>query len=109
MLQRRPTRPPANVYWATALVDSFGLPPPSATDVRFHANGQQALEALRDVLESARARLDITTFLLHVDDLGREVLARLTQRAKAGLAVRLLLDGAGAWLATHPRTRVLRA
>ena len=88
------TSPPG--HWAAELIDSFGLPPPSRCAIRMHGDGQRAKEALFDVLASARDRLDVCTFIIGDDALGAEVIHRLAQRARAGVKVRVLLDGFGA-------------
>jgi len=48
------------------------------------------------VIDAARERLDICTFIIGNDALGREVVVRLAQRAAEGVRVRVLLDGFGA-------------
>ena len=100
--------PCADAHWAAQLLCSFGLPPPAGGVVRFHADGQEALDALWQIIESARHRLDVGTFLVADDALGRELVARLTRRARDGVRVRLLVDGAGVWFARHPSFRSLR-
>ena len=100
--------PCADTHWAAQLLCSFGLPPPAGGTVRFHADGQEALEALWQVVESARNRLDVGTFLVADDALGRELIERLAHRAREGVRVRLLVDGAGVWFARHPSFRRLR-
>jgi len=99
----------ANAHWAATLIGSFGLPPPRPTVVQFHADGAQARAALWKTIDSAQNRLDLCTFLVGDDLLGRELLERLTQRAQAGVTVRLMIDGAGLWLVRHPSFAKLRA
>src|SRR5512147_2878531 len=52
---------------------------------RFHANGAEARIALWEVIDSATATLDVCTFLVGDDDLGRAVVKRLLQRAREGV------------------------
>lgn len=98
----RPTglpRPPRRVppeHWAAELIESFGLAAPSRCAVRLHTDGVAAREALWQVMDSARERLDLCTFIIGDDAFGHEVLARLTRLAQRGVAVRVLLDGFGA-------------
>lgn len=106
---KRPTGFDPEAHWAAALIESFGLAPPRPTAVRFHSDGLQARAALWEVIESAEKRLDLCTFLVGDDALGRELVQRLTARAQAGVAVRLMVDGAGLWLARHPSFEGLRA
>ncbi len=95
-------------HWAADLLVSFGLSPPAPCRTRFHADGAEAREALWDVIDSARERLDLCTFLIGSDDFGREALARLAQRARAGVQVRLLLDGLGGWSVPRDGLRALK-
>lgn len=95
-------------HWAAQMIGSFGLPAPAAAAVRFHADGRQALEALWRCIDSARGRLDVCTFLVANDPVGTELIARLTGKAAQGVRVRMLIDGAGAWMVRHPSFRPLR-
>ncbi len=92
------------------LADAMGLPPSSGyRDLRIDADGQQALEQLRAVVQEARHTLDVCTFLIGHDALGREFSALLAQRAGAGVRVRLLVDGIGIYLGGRIDLRSLRA
>ena len=92
----RPRRTVAAAHWASDLIESFNLAPPSLCDIRLHADGTAARTALWDTIASARHRLDVCTFIIGKDALGSEVVARLAQRAREGIKVRVLLDGFGA-------------
>jgi cardiolipin synthase len=83
-------------HWAADLIDSFELPSPSPCTTRFHADGHAARQALVAVIESARHRLDVSTFIIGRDPFGDDVVRRLAARAQAGVQVRVLLDGFGA-------------
>lgn len=85
-------------HWASELIECFGLAPPGKCQVRFHEDGAQSRDAMWDVIEHATHRLDLSTFIIGNDELGCEVITRLTRRARAGVKVRLLLDGYGALL-----------
>ncbi len=92
--QLNPVAPgPEPMHWAPSLLCGFGLAAPSPTRVRFHANGAEARDALWEVIASARDTLDVGTFLIGDDPLGREALSRLKERAHAGVRIRLLHDG----------------
>lgn len=82
-------------HWAAELIECFGLAPPSRAEVQLHRNGIEARDALWKVIEAARERLDICTFLIGNDPIGSEVVERLVKRAQAGVRTRLLLDGFG--------------
>ena len=92
----RPPRAAPAGHWAAELIDCFGLAPPSPCSVRMHDDGATARNALWEVIEGARERLDICTFIIGDDALGQEVIERLARRAREGIKVRVLLDGFGA-------------
>ncbi|GAA4355287.1 phospholipase D-like domain-containing protein [Variovorax defluvii] len=92
-------RPPRSVpagHWAADLIESFGLAAPGPCSVRFHADGTAARDALWQVIEGARRRIDVCTFIIGDDALGHEAINRLSRRAREGIKVRVLLDGFGA-------------
>lgn len=97
----RPARSAAAGHWAAELIDSFGLAAPSPCGVRMHADGAAARDALWQVIEGARERLDVGTFIIGSDNFGREVMERLVRRAREGIKVRVLLDGFGALSLPH--------
>ncbi|MGR4867330.1 phospholipase D-like domain-containing protein [Variovorax sp. LARHSF232] len=92
----RPPRSSPASHWAAELIESFGLAPPSPCDIRMHADGTDARAALWEVIEGARERLDVGTFIIGTDAFGQDVLSRLVRRAREGVKVRVLLDGFGA-------------
>lgn len=80
------------------LLDTLNVPPPlPASDVHFHRDADESRTALYEMLESARASIDISMFILGRDKIGREILEILCRRAAAGVNVRLLLDGVGSF------------
>lgn len=92
------------------LADAMGLPPASPyQDLVIHDDGQQALDSLRRLLRQARHTLDLCTFLVGNDVLGREITELLMQRAREGVRVRLLVDGVGIYLGGRIDLRRLRA
>ncbi|MDB5851451.1 MAG: phospholipase [Rhodoferax sp.] len=92
----RPRRTVAAAHWASDLIESFNLAPPSLCDVQLHADGLAARTALWDTIARAKHRLDVCTFIIGEDALGSEAVARLAERAREGVKVRVLLDGFGA-------------
>ena len=92
----RPRRSVPAGHWAADLVESFGLAAPGPCAVRFHADGGAARDALWEVIEGARTRIDVCTFIIGDDALGHEAINRLSRRAREGIKVRVLLDGFGA-------------
>ncbi len=92
------------------LADAMGLPAASQYQgLVIHDDGQQALESLRALLQQARHTLDLCTFLIGSDALGREITDLLIQRARDGVRVRLLVDGVGIYLGGRIDLRRLRA
>ncbi len=91
------------------LTQAMGLPVPEAyEDLHIHEDGRAALSALRRIIKGARQTLEVSTFLLGRDALGKEIAARLKQRARAGVRVRLLIDGVGFYMGGHPELEGMR-
>lgn len=95
--------PPATAVRAQQLGLAMGLPDPVAYEgLHIHEDGTQALNALRHMIDAARSTLEISTFLFGRDVLGDEIAERLKQAARAGVRVRLLIDGIGIYLGGYP-------
>lgn len=60
-------------------------------------HGRETLEELRRRIMGAKRRISIATYVLGNDDVGRELVALLTARAKEGIEVRLLVDAIGSF------------
>ena len=92
------------------LAAAMGLPRAATyQQLAIHQDGHDALQALRRVILGANATLDLCTFLLGQDALGHELMALLKERARAGVRVRLLIDGIGVYLGGHPDLKPLSA
>ena len=83
-------------HWAEDLIESFGLPPAAPSRVTFHRDGAESHAALASILQRANRRLDICTYILGDDSLGREVTDLMIASAERGVRVRFLIDGVGA-------------
>ncbi|MFF7333860.1 phosphatidylserine/phosphatidylglycerophosphate/cardiolipin synthase family protein [Streptomyces sp. NPDC090306] len=59
-------------------------------------NGDAIFPAMLDAIRSAEETIDMMTFVYWRGDIAREFAAALGERARAGVRVRLLLDGFGA-------------
>jgi cardiolipin synthase len=90
-------------HWAEDLIESFGLPPAASSRVTFHRDGDESHAGLVSILQRANRRLDICTYILGDDSLGREATELMMASAKRGVRVRFLIDGVGAL--QLPRTR----
>jgi len=87
---------------------AMGLPAPVVcTHLNVHEDGAQALVALRRIIDGAARSLELSTFLFGRDVLGDEIAERLMQRARAGVKVRLLIDGIGIYLGGYPDIKKL--
>jgi cardiolipin synthase len=60
-------------------------------------SGEEAYRHLTRIIDNAERSIHITTYILGHDDVGSDILERLTRRAKDGLEVKLLLDDVGSW------------
>jgi cardiolipin synthase len=95
--------------WPQRLAASMELPPAAGyRTLRVHQDGTEALQALREIASAATRTLDVCTFLIGRDPLGDEVCELLAARARAGVRVRLLLDGVGRYLGGYRGLRKLR-
>lgn len=96
-------------HWAEDLIDSFGVPPAAPARIHWHQDGNEARTALWGVFAGARSRLDVCTYILGDDPFGREAAERLILSARAGVRVRLMIDGVGALQLSRSRLRQLRS
>jgi cardiolipin synthase A/B len=96
--------------WVQQTLHALGQPAPAAYQgLHIHADGTMALRALRAHLDAAQQSIDVCTFILGRDLLGRDVIDRLCAKARAGVRVRLLLDGMGSLMAGRPDLKPLQA
>ena len=84
-------------------------PPVGGNTVRLLTTGEDAYAALEDHIRAARHSIQITTFILGRDNVGRRIVQLLAQRAREGVKVRLLLDGVGCLLTGRGFVDPLRA
>jgi len=89
--------------WAIRTIAALGQPAPSSyRDLVVHADGRDALAALWRVIDGAAETIDICTFIIGRDAVGDAVVARLVAKARAGVRVRLMVDGMGKLMSRHP-------
>ncbi len=116
-LARPPTRPALEHSradpggsWAVETALALRQPAPAPyDDLHLHADGRSAIQALWDTIESAGHSIDLCTFIIGRDAVGVELIARLSSKARAGVTVRLLLDGLGSLMRSRPDLEPLRA
>jgi cardiolipin synthase A/B len=76
----------------------IGVPMTEGNAVRVLRNGNEIFPAMLRAIESAEDTIDLLTFIYWSGDIGTAFAEALSERARAGLRVRVLLDGWGA----HP-------
>ena len=95
--------------WVLQTLHALGQPAPAAyRDLNIHADGSQALQALWRHLDAAQESIDVCTFILGRGPVGQRVIEALCAKARAGVRVRLLLDGMGSLMAGRPDLKPLR-
>ncbi|MDY0212848.1 MAG: phospholipase D-like domain-containing protein [Desulfuromonadaceae bacterium] len=95
---------PKEIHGIDRLLRSYGVA--GACDgnrMRLCRTGEEGYAALVEIIEQARESLWVSTFILHPDVVGRDIIERLARRAATGVEVRVLLDGVGS-LHTGKRT-----
>ena len=90
------------------LAGAMGLAPAASyRQLAIHQDGHEALLALQRIILGASRTLDICTFLLGRDAVGRNLTALLMRKARQGVQVRLMIDGIGLFMGGHPRLQPL--
>jgi cardiolipin synthase len=72
-----------------------GLPITTATDVRLLVDGAATYDAILDAVRQARHHVHLEYYIYAADRSGTALRDALVERARAGVAVRLLLDAVG--------------
>lgn len=94
--------------WAIETVVALGGPAPAIyDDLNVHKDGHDAREALLDIIDTAQRSIDLCTFILARDSFGDIVIARLCDKARSGVRVRVLLDGMGSLMGGRPKLKPL--
>jgi len=83
--------------------------PAEFDDLHVHADGSDALHALWQVIDGAQHSIDLCTFIIGRDTVGHALLDRLCAKARAGVRVRLMIDGLGRLMTPSPGMRPLIA
>jgi cardiolipin synthase A/B len=104
-----PAAPAGEGSWAVQTAAALGQPAPAAYHaLQLHADGAEALAALWQVIAGAQHSIEVCTFILGDDALGAQVIERLCAKARAGVKVRLMLDGLGRLMGGRPDLKPLR-
>jgi cardiolipin synthase len=90
-------RPPsyAGTPIAHTVMASGAAAPVAGNRVQLLTTGESAYNTLEEAIRAATYSIHITTFILGRDDTGRRLVRLLSERARAGVKVRLLLDSVG--------------
>ena len=72
---------------------------------RLCRTGDEIFESMKEILKSARRSIYLSTFIYQSDAVGQAILEILVEKAKAGVEVRLLMDGVGS---LHTRSRFFK-
>lgn len=87
--------PPDNQEIAQLLVRAGTFPPNRNNTITIVDDGIKAYDSLVNLLKSAQDSVEIATFILGRDEVGKALVQILAQKAGEGLEVRLLLDALG--------------
>ncbi|MEA3240456.1 MAG: cardiolipin synthase, partial [Pseudomonadota bacterium] len=72
--------------------------PVAGNHCRVIDDGVEAFQTLTELIEEAETSIEITTFILGRDDVGRRLVTLLARKARQGVKVKLLLDALGCFL-----------
>jgi len=86
---------------AQTVVSAGGSPPVAGNRLKLLTTGEEEFAALEHHIRQAQDTIHITTFILGRDDTGRRIVALLTEKARQGVKVRLLLDAVGCLLSSR--------
>jgi cardiolipin synthase A/B len=104
-----PAAPASEASWAVQTAAALGQPAPTAYHaLHLHTDGTEALAALWQVIAGAQHSIDVCTFIVGDDPLGAQFIERLCTKARAGVKVRLMLDGLGRLMGGRPDLKPLR-
>ena len=85
------------------VLTSYNLPPATwGNKIKLCQDGVEAFEALLEIIDKAKESIHIQTFVFGTGNTGQILEKHLTERAKAGVKVRLMIDAFGS-LGLHRR------
>ncbi|MBW2094116.1 MAG: cardiolipin synthase [Deltaproteobacteria bacterium] len=87
--------PADNQEIAQLLVRAGTFPPDQSNAITIIDDGIKAYDGLVNLLRGAQESIEVATFILGRDEVGRALVQILAQKAREGLEVRLLLDALG--------------
>lgn len=87
--------PPALRQLAALGSGACGLPVSSATAIELLVGGAQTFDAIFEAIRQARHHVHLEYYIVEPDLIGTQLRDLLAERARAGVAVRLLIDSLG--------------
>lgn len=95
----RPATPPAGTSPDSAgAFAALGAPPArTGNRIKLIADPEDAAAEVNELIDGARDTLDVCTYLVQPDAVGRAVVDRLTARVRDGVQARLMIDRIGGW------------
>ncbi len=98
------------LFGTERLLASYGVPPArEGNRLELVNSGSEAYSRIMDLIDAARSTIHITTYILGWDVGSRALVERLAERAREGVAVRLLIDDLGSWRLPRRNLRPLIA
>lgn len=95
-------------FFGSALALSDPVPIPG-NKVELLANGDEYFPAMLKAIRAAEKTVNFAAYILHSDEVGRQFRDAFCERARAGIEVRILLDGIGSsWSLDNSDVRMMR-
>ena len=109
-IDRPPTETPIpKTLQIERMLLQYGLPAATqGNDLALQTGGVEAWDALIGIVEGAQVSLDVTLYVLGNDAVGKAFCGALENRARAGVAVRVILDNIGSLYRPRAALRALR-
>ncbi|MCB1807828.1 MAG: cardiolipin synthase [Candidatus Competibacteraceae bacterium] len=85
-----------------------GQPPRAGNAVQMLCNGEQIYPAMQTAIKQARHSIHLASYIFDTDQVGREFIALLQERVRAGVAVRVIVDGVGECYSWPRASKLLR-
>lgn len=82
--------------WCRTVTAINGVPISPGNQLDILRNGEQIFPAMLEAIDNAERSIDLLTYVYWAGEIGGVFAERLAQRARAGVRVRVLLDGVGA-------------
>ena len=99
-------RSPEFLGSALALADPVPIP---GNKIELLANGDEFFPAMLKAIRDARQTVNFASYIFQSDEVGRQFRDAFCERAKAGIEVRILLDGIGSsWGLDNSDVRMMR-